>query len=217
LVFDYLYSTKKDDFLFETKVMSMPVKILIAEPSVIVRRGMIEILRGLEGRHSEVGEVGDAEHLRDALVWRRPDVLLVSPTLVGSYHLSQLKKGASDVKFVALVTSLADQSLAGVFDEVISLYDSVEQITSRLTALVSEPRTDKDGDALSPREREVIVCVAKGLSNKQIAEHLSLSTHTVATHRRNIASKLGIHSTAELTIHAIVNKLVDIDPILSQK
>jgi DNA-binding NarL/FixJ family response regulator len=53
--------------------------------------------------------------------------------------------------------------------------------------------------------------VAKGLSNKQIAERLSLSTHTVTTHRRNIASKLGIHSTAELTIYAIANKLVDID------
>jgi DNA-binding NarL/FixJ family response regulator len=190
--------------------MNAPVKILIAEPSAIIRRGVVEILREVDKGRIELSEVGDAEHLRDAIVWRRPDVLLVSPTLVGPYHLHQLKKGAADVKFVALVTSLADQSLAGVFDEVISLYDTVEQITARLTALLSDPQGDKEEETLSPREREVVVCVAKGLSNKQIAERLSLSTHTVTTHRRNIASKLGIHSTAELTIYAIANKLLDI-------
>jgi DNA-binding NarL/FixJ family response regulator len=197
--------------------MNSPVKILIAEPSVIVRRGMIEILRDLGERQTEVSEVADAEHLREALVWRRPDVLLVSPTLVGSYHLHQLKKGAGNVRFVALVTSLADQSLVGAFDEVISLYDSAEQITSRLAALISGTGADKEEEALTPRERDVVVCVVKGLSNKQIAERLSLSTHTVTTHRRNIASKLGIHSTAELTIYAIINKLVAIDSVQNKK
>jgi DNA-binding NarL/FixJ family response regulator len=190
--------------------MNVQVKILIAEPSVIIRRGMVEILREVGDRSVEVSEVADAEHLRDALVWRRPDVLLVSPTLVGAYHLHQLKKGAVGVKFIALVSSLADQSLAGGFDEVISLYDSAEQITARLAALVSGREGDKEAETLSPREREVVVCVAKGLSNKQIAERLSLSTHTITTHRRNIAAKLGIHSTAELTRYAIANKLLDV-------
>ncbi|MBR1994664.1 MAG: response regulator transcription factor, partial [Alistipes sp.] len=66
---------------------------------------------------------------------------------------------------------------------------------------------------LSTREKEIIVCVVKGLTNKEIAEELCISAHTVITHRRNIASKLQIHSTAGLTIYAIVNKLVELSEI----
>lgn len=68
-------------------------------------------------------------------------------------------------------------------------------------------------EPLSVREREIIVCVVKGLTNKQIADCLCISTHTVITHRRNIAAKLQIHSAAGLTIYAIVNKLVDLSEI----
>ena len=68
-------------------------------------------------------------------------------------------------------------------------------------------------ESLSQREREVIGCVAKGMSNKEIAQHLYLSIHTVITHRRNIARKLQIHSPAGLTIYAIVNKLVKLDEV----
>jgi len=64
---------------------------------------------------------------------------------------------------------------------------------------------------LSQRERDVIVALVQGMSNKEIADHLCISTNTVITHRRNIAKKLQIHSPAGLTIYAIVNKLVSID------
>ena len=66
---------------------------------------------------------------------------------------------------------------------------------------------------LSSREKEIIGCVVKGLTNKQIADLLCLSTHTIMTHRRNIANKLQIHSPAGLTIYAIVNKIVEINDI----
>lgn len=66
---------------------------------------------------------------------------------------------------------------------------------------------------LGEREKEIIKCVAQGKSNKEIAEALCISVHTVTTHRRNIASKLGIHSTAGLTIFAIINKLVDLHEV----
>lgn len=68
-------------------------------------------------------------------------------------------------------------------------------------------------ELLSAREKDIVVCVARGLSNKEIADYLNLSVHTVATHRRNISSKLQIHSTAGLTIYAIANKLVDLKDI----
>ena len=68
-------------------------------------------------------------------------------------------------------------------------------------------------ETLSAREKEIIVCVVKGMTNKQIADALCISTHTVITHRRNIAAKLQIHSAAGLTIYAIVNKLVELSEI----
>jgi regulator of cell morphogenesis and NO signaling len=71
--------------------------------------------------------------------------------------------------------------------------------------------TCKPSEELSAREIEVLVQIVKGLSNKEIADTLCLSTHTVMSHRKNIARKLDIHSTAGLTIYAIVNGIVDLD------
>jgi regulator of cell morphogenesis and NO signaling len=68
-------------------------------------------------------------------------------------------------------------------------------------------------EELSEREKDVLVQVVRGLSNKEIADVLCISTHTVISHRKNIARKLNIHSTAGLTIYAIVNKLVDINTL----
>lgn len=67
--------------------------------------------------------------------------------------------------------------------------------------------------ALSKRERDIIRTIAQGKANKEIADELFISVHTVATHRRNICSKLGIHSSAGLTIFAIINHLVDINDV----
>lgn len=85
---------------------------------------------------------------------------------------------------------------------------AVERLASEQPTSESEPQQE-----LSMREKEIIVCVVKGLTNKEIAEELCISTHTVITHRRNIASKLQIHSTAGLTIYAIVNNLVELSEI----
>ena len=71
----------------------------------------------------------------------------------------------------------------------------------------------KATDDLSQREKEIISCVVKGMSNKEIAEHLFISIHTVITHRKNISRKLQIHSPTLLTVYAIVNKLVDISDV----
>lgn len=68
-------------------------------------------------------------------------------------------------------------------------------------------------DILTPREKEVIRCVAKGLANKQIADLLCLSVHTVTTYRRNISAKLNIHSSSGLTIYAILHNLININEL----
>ena len=71
----------------------------------------------------------------------------------------------------------------------------------------------KGAEALSMREKEVIVALVQGMSNKEIASHMDISVNTVITHRRNIARKLQIHSPAGLTIYAIVNNLIDINAV----
>ena len=76
--------------------------------------------------------------------------------------------------------------------------------------------TDTDNektDILSQREKEIIICIAKGLSNKEISDVLNISINTVTTHRRNISSKLQIHSIAGITIYAIANGLVQMSEI----
>jgi regulator of cell morphogenesis and NO signaling len=72
---------------------------------------------------------------------------------------------------------------------------------------------NSDQDAISDREKDVIISLVQGMSNKEIADHLCISVNTVITHRRNIARKLQIHSPAGLTIYAIVNGLVDISSV----
>jgi regulator of cell morphogenesis and NO signaling len=72
-------------------------------------------------------------------------------------------------------------------------------------------------EMLSEREQEIVKCVAKGMANKEIADTLCLSVHTVTTHRRNLCNKLGIHSPAGLTIFCIINNLVKIDEIKTIK
>ena len=71
------------------------------------------------------------------------------------------------------------------------------------------PDEDPQLALLSIRERDILTCVARGMANKEIADHLCLSVHTVTTHRRNICSKLSIHSPAGLTIFAILHHLAD--------
>jgi len=76
-----------------------------------------------------------------------------------------------------------------------------------------EQKPVEETEELSEREKDIVRSVAKGLSNKEIADEHFISIHTVITHRRNISRKLGIHSSAGLTVYAILNKLVDIEDL----
>lgn len=84
-------------------------------------------------------------------------------------------------------------------------------VTKNISSMVL--KSSDNSDALSDREKDVIIGVVQGMLNKEIADHLCISVNTVITHRRNIARKLQIHSPAGLTIYAIVNGLVDISSV----
>lgn len=145
-----------------------------------------------------------------------PDLLIISPSYLGLFSPSQLRAdlGNANLKLLGLQSAFTDQNTLACYDELITLHDSPETIKSKIINL-----TTSSGDRasskreLSQREREIIICVAKGMTNKQIADSLYLSAHTVIAHRRNIANKLQINSPSGLTIYAIVNKLVDLTDI----
>jgi len=84
-------------------------------------------------------------------------------------------------------------------------------VSAKISSMINQ--NQDNAETLSPREKDVIICVVQGMTNKEIADHLCISNNTVITHRRNIARKLQIHSPAGLTIYAIVNNLVDISTV----
>ena len=195
--------------------MSVRVKITVVETSDIVRGGLVALLKRSHSFHADIHEVSDAEQLRNAVSWQKPDVLIVNPALLGVFTPALVRKeaGDKDMKLVALLSGMCDGGLVKFYDEAISLSDSADQVSDKLLRLIREPEEFKRQETLSIREKEVVACVVQGMTNKHIADKLCLSPHTVITHRRNISSKLGIHSTAGLTIYAIVNKLVDLSDI----
>ena len=84
-------------------------------------------------------------------------------------------------------------------------------VSAKISSMIG--KNQEGADALGEREKDVIVALVQGMSNKEIAEHLCISVNTLITHRRNIARKLQIHSPAGLTIYAIVNNLIDISAV----
>ena len=90
-----------------------------------------------------------------------------------------------------------------------------KDVTQNISDMVFRGGIGQHPELLSDREKEVVIALVHGMSNKEIADHLFISTNTVITHRRNIARKLQIHSAAGLTIFAIVNGLVDIAAVAS--
>lgn len=194
------------------------IHIAIVEPSVIIRNGVVSVLKRLN-LDIDIVEISDMPQLQGLLEKHNPDVVIIDPTQIGMFSLQHIKENLSgSKKFIALQSNLADASALKGYDEFISLYDSAEQIKAKVESVISEnEQNNSDKQELSQREKEIVSCIVKGLTNKQIAETLHLSVHTVMTHRRNISGKLQIHSSAGLAIYAIVNKLVSLDEIKNLK
>ena len=110
-----------------------------------------------------------------------------------------------------LATPICDDEVSRGFDVVMNIYDSREQMLRRLDSAIEQSQTNpySDSHELSERERDVLVLVAKGLANKEIADKLNISTPTVIFHRRNISEKIGSKTIGRQTIYAVMNGIVD--------
>lgn len=199
--------------------MSTSLKIILAEPSDIIRCGLDTILKHLTGFRIHLTEVSGPDSLAEIVRSHRPDILIINPSIPGYFPLQRLKEeyGCPGMKCIALLYSALDPAMLHPYDGQISIYDSSDEIRHKLECFIAK-EAENEGESeeqqtLSLREKEIVVCVVKGMTNREIADKLFLSTHTVVTHRRNIARKLQIHSASGLTVYAIVNKLVELSEI----
>ncbi len=196
------------------------LKIVIAEPSVIIRSGITVALKRVPGFRIQPVEFNSIDSLKNYLNLHNPDVLIVNPVYWGNLNISKLKEDTHnpDLKCISLIYSAVDSNFLKGFDESLGVYDTIEQMKEKLEKIIIQESNviNDETTTLSPREKEIIVAVVKGLTNKEVANSLNLSTHTVISHRRNIARKLEIHSTAGLTIFAIMNKLIELDDVRNE-
>ena len=194
------------------------IRIAIAETSVIIRGGLTAALKRLPNVKVQPIELLSIEALHDCVRTQCPDMLIVNPAFGDYFDIGKFREETSGkkIRVIALVTSFVDASLLSKYDESISIFDDLERLSKKISGLLNVPSEEEgleNQDTLSQREKEIVICVVKGMTNKEIAEKLFLSIHTVITHRRNISKKLQIHSAAGLTIYAIVNKLVTLNDV----
>ena len=98
----------------------------------------------------------------------------------------------------------------------IDIADDGDKIAQKLLHSIdalSAPADLLDKNELSEREKEILISLAKGKINKEIADLHHISVHTVITHRKNIIRKTGIKSVSGLTVYAILNNLIDINEV----
>lgn len=137
------------------------------------------------------------------------------------YHYGQ--KDNARLGGVLLDIIICGRDLLAHFDVESRLFiPAVEKLEAELMSSVRNPPAADEsgtGDApgalalLSDREKEILRRVALGRANKEIADELCISVHTVATHRRNIGNKLEIHTTAGIIIFAVIHHLVNLDEV----
>lgn len=199
---------------FQDKIL-----IAVAESSVIVRSGLVSVLKRLPDMEVEVVEVTSKDGIRHCMEMHTPQILIVNPQLEGWFDVDAFRQCyKQEVKLVSLLCSMVDSSQLKGYDERVTLFDDMASLERKITELLNiADEEEPDQDALSQREKEIVGCIVRGMTNKEIAEKLFISVHTVMTHRKNITRKLQIHSAAGLTIYAIVNKLVELSEVKVQE
>jgi DNA-binding NarL/FixJ family response regulator len=188
------------------------LRVAIIEPSAIIAEGFAT-LAGRSGEFEVVYSGGDLRTIVERFAVVEPDLVVVGSQLVGGLNqpLRSLYPDLQGVALALLSTTVCDEELLRQFDGVVNIYDGQVQIIRKLQAAVEQGETNPYSDShdLSERERDVLVLVARGLTNKEIASQLNISPHTVISHRKNIVHKTGIRSVAGLTVYAVLNKLID--------
>jgi DNA-binding NarL/FixJ family response regulator len=220
-----------------TMRMTMSIRVLLVDDHEVVREG----LRSLIAQQSDmevVGEAGTAQDAIDLAEVHQPDVVVLDvgmPDMNGVAITERLHNEHPNMRVLALsihddkrfVTGMLGAGATGYLTKDCALNElarAIRVVTAGKTYLAptlaasvietyqgQHEGTAGDKPKLSPRERDVVQLIAEGLTTKQIAERLFLSTRTVETHRRNIMEKLELRGVAELTRYAIREGLAPLD------
>jgi len=208
--------------------MTAPITVLLVDDHILVRRGFRRLLEDDPGI-VVAGEASSAEEAIALNAQLAPTVILMDYALPGVNGITAmrdiLKASPSSVVLMlsmhseaALVQRALEAGARGYLLKSatdLDLPDAVRRAAAG--ARVLDPRLAQAAGApaegtrdLSARETEVLQLICEGLSNRDIATRLSLSVNTVAVHRANIMSALGVHKTAELVVYAIQHGLVNL-------
>ena len=190
----------------------MSNRVIICEASEIITAGLYDIIQSIAG-FDVVMRLDSPEALTEKLLATDANILIINPSLLGfntQSLMTQWTKENPNLVCIALETSYMDESVLKHFDGVIGINDSKLKIINKLNQIVQNDKGEKSDDVeLSKREIDVLVAVAKGMMNKEIADMMNLSIHTVISHRKNITRKTGIKSVSGLTVYALLNNLID--------
>ena len=195
--------------------MSAKHKVTIIEPSEIVSEGLKQLVE--YGGNFHVTKIFKSIQDYSENPNGNPDIILINPTALNigdSNDLRNIITAKDNVAIVAICYLAYNEETLRNYDGCIGMFSTQEQIEKKLISALkttSDKEQDDNSNELSARECEILTAVAKGKTNKEIADEFNLSIHTVISHRKNISHKLGINSIAGLTIYAVMNKLLDVE------
>ena len=190
------------------------VSFLIIDPSYIIRKGLGTIIENLDHTSLFKG-LESAEAFFRIAADTNPDFVIINTSLAEDLALFKIKVMEMGLKteFIGLTGGMASQP-PGLFVDCIDINEGKGNITNKIEKIANEAAKQKPGtekeETLSEREKAVVKLVASGFTNKEIADKLFISAHTVITHRKNISNKLGIRSISGLTVYAVINKIIDL-------
>lgn len=194
-----------------------PLHILILESSRIIFEGLYTILHQSD-LDCKIYKIDAIDELNSIIETEKIDILIANLLhfVNREKEIRKFRKDNPDISIVGIDYGMM-QKTDPEPDALFSLYDSQEKIISLLSRLDSKNKSitkenEKD-DNLTKREIEVLSRIVNGMINKEIADSLNISIHTVVRHRKNITTKTGIRSQSGLTIYAISKNIVNIEDL----
>jgi two-component system response regulator NreC len=192
----------------------MKIRILLADDHAVVRKGFQFIL-GSQPDFEVVGEASNGQEAVDLAQSLQPDVVVMDVSMPELNGIEATRRIA-EVSPRARVLALSMHRDSVYVREILRAVRSVSKGDGYLSPAISDAvlndyrkHVTDPVDLLTTREREVLLHIAEGKTNKEIAVHLKLSVYTVEAHRGRVMEKLNLHSTGELVRFALRNGIID--------